>query len=233
MKNRSLFDSFNNALFGVIRALKTEKNLRIDFIAATVVLASALFFNFSQNELLILIFTISLVISLELINTAIESVVDLVCGKTRHALARKAKDTAAAAVFVASLSAVLVGYVLFYTRIAGKNINIYSKIKEMPEYITLIAMLLVFVFTISIKALTGYRRFLRGGMPSGHSSVSFALATAICFMNDSILVMSLAYMLAFLVAQSRVEGKIHSLLQVVAGSILGILVTVLIFQVFR
>ncbi|HAN10149.1 MAG TPA: diacylglycerol kinase [Clostridiales bacterium] len=234
MKNKSLFDSFNNALLGVVRAIRTERNLRIHLISSLIVLVLALFFNFSTTELLILIFTLALVICMELVNTSIECVVDLVCGKSRHALAKKAKDVAAGAVFVATLCAVLVGYVLFYTKIAKHSINLFQKISQMNYYITLIAILIVLVLTVGIKAFTGYTRFLRGGMPSGHSSISFAIATAICFVDKgkSVLVISLAYFLAFLVAQSRVEGKIHSILQVIAGAALGTLVTVLIFQVF-
>ncbi|HBY20464.1 MAG: diacylglycerol kinase [Clostridiales bacterium GWE2_32_10] len=232
MKNKSFFDSFNNALYGVVRSIRTERNLRVHLIVSIIVLVFALFFNFSTLELLILIFTLTLVICMELINTAIETVVDLVCGKNRHALAKKAKDVSAGAVFVASLCAVLVAYVLFYTKIAKHSINLFEKIRHMPYYVTLIAILIVLVLTVGIKAVTGYTRFLRGGMPSGHSSISFAIATAICFMNKSILVMSLSYLLAFLVAQSRVEGKIHSILQVIAGAVLGILVTMMIFQIF-
>lgn len=232
MKNKSLFDSFNNAIYGIVRAIKTEKNLKIHFTLAILALVIALFFDLNTVELLLLIFCIVLVIVAELFNTAIEAVVDLASSKKLHALAKRAKDIAAGAVFVTATNAVVVSYVLFYTKIPKDSWNVFEKIKHMPYYITLISITVVVGLTLALKALTGYKKLLRGGMPSGHSSISFAVATVIAFLSGNVLITSLSYFLAFLVAQSRVEGKIHSLIQAIAGALLGTLITVFIFQLF-
>ncbi len=232
MKNRSLLDSFNNALQGVIHALRTERNVKIHFLAAFAVLILALFYRFTPIELLILIATSTLVIVTELFNTAVEAIVDLVCGEKKHPLAKVAKDVSAGAVFITSMNALIVAYVLFYTKIERQGLIILHRIQQLPIYITLISILLVILSTIVLKTLTGHTKPFQGGMPSGHSSLAFACATCIAFLTDHILAISLAYFLALLVAQSRVEGKIHTLLQTMAGALLGTLITILIFQLF-
>ena len=70
-------------------------------------------------------------------------------------------------------------------------------------------------------------------MPSGHAAVAFALATAIIMISKDGLVASLALFLGFMVVQSRVEGGIHNVAEVIIGSFLGVLVTVLIFQLYQ
>ena len=67
---------------------------------------------------------------------------------------------------------------------------------------------------------------------SGHAAVSFLLATIVSFNSDSLLVISLAYILAILVAESRVEGKIHKPMDVFYGGILGIIIGIIIFRLF-
>ncbi len=69
-------------------------------------------------------------------------------------------------------------------------------------------------------------------MPSGHTALAFATATAITmFMRKSPVVSALAYIMAVLVAQSRIEGNIHTFWETVAGGLLGTLITILVFQI--
>lgn len=112
MKSRSLIESFNYAVSGIIYTLKTEKNMRIHFIIATIVIILSLFFDFTRLELLILFFSIALVLIAEMINTAIERTVDLIT-EDYHPLARLAKDIAAGGVLIAALNSLIVGYLLF------------------------------------------------------------------------------------------------------------------------
>ena len=81
-----------------------------------------------------------------------------------------------------------------------------------------------------LKTLTQKGTPLKGGMPSGHSALAFSIATIITFVTKGLLVSCLSYLLALLIAQSRVEGKIHTFLETLAGAVLGILVTILVFQ---
>lgn len=103
---------FGHAFSGLISAIRTERNLKIHFMAAVVVIVLAFVFHLSYMEKLILLVVIGVVISLELVNTAIEHVVDLVTDE-KHPLAKLAKDVAAAAVLFFSIISVIIAIAIF------------------------------------------------------------------------------------------------------------------------
>lgn len=106
-------DSFRFAIEGIKRAIKTERNLRIHLALAIIVIAVALTIGVPTSDLAILLLVISVVISAELMNTAIEAVIDLVSPEW-HQLAKVAKDTAAGAVLVTAVFAVAIGLIILY-----------------------------------------------------------------------------------------------------------------------
>ena len=230
-KSKNLIESFNHAVNGIISALKSERNLKIHFTAAILVMIISLFFDFSRIELLLLSFTITFVLMAELFNTAIEKIVDLVV-KDYHPLAKLSKDIAAGAVLVSAVNAIIVGYLLFDRLMPFTNLVLY-KLRNSPIYLTFIAIALVILLTIVLKAkfYRGKGTPFQGGTVSGHSALSFLIATIVAFISNNLLVNTLSFILAFLVAESRVEGKIHSLLEVITGALLGIFIGVLIFQI--
>jgi len=116
MRVRKLLDSFHYAIDGIIYTLKTQRNMKVHFLAAIAVLFLSLFLKVSKLEVLILFFTISLVIIAEMINTSIEAAIDLITDKY-HELAKIAKNVAAGAVLIASLNAIIVGYMIFFDRL--------------------------------------------------------------------------------------------------------------------
>ncbi|HAW60154.1 MAG TPA: diacylglycerol kinase [Actinobacteria bacterium] len=227
--NRSLISSFNHAIEGIIYVLRTQRNMKIHFFIAAAVLIASLFFRISRLEFMVLLFAIVLVMITELINTAIEFSIDVVT-TTFDPLAKVAKDIAAAAVLLASLNAVILGYFIFFNRFNPYALTILQKIRNAPVHVTCIAILLVVLLVIAVKALFGERNFLRGGLPSGHSALAGALFCAIAFISGNALVASLGLLLALLVFHSRAQARIHSYLEIVIGAILGILITILIFQ---
>ncbi|WP_026485611.1 diacylglycerol kinase [Caldanaerobius polysaccharolyticus] len=232
MKSRNIADSFNNAINGVIYAFKSQRNMKVHFAIAVIVLLLSLFFDLNKWEFLILLFSIALVFVTELLNTAIEAVVDLITEK-HHRCAAIAKDVAAGAVLVSALNAIAVGYILFIYRANGIIRNVFYRVKHSPPYLTFVVLILIMMLTIVLKAYFKEGIPLRGGMPSGHSALAFGIATSISFLTENVLVAILAFLLAFLVAQSRVEGRIHDLYQVIAGAALGMAVSVLIFQLLE
>lgn len=104
---------FGFALSGLIQAIKTEKNLKIHLAAAVAVIIFMLVFHLSYIEDLILIVVIGIVISLELVNTAIEHTVNLIT-EEYHPLAKLAKDTAAGAVLFFSVISVVIALIIFF-----------------------------------------------------------------------------------------------------------------------
>lgn len=110
---RTWRDAFRNAWDGVLASLKTERNLRFHTAAAIVVILAALYFHLPARDMAVLLLVIALVITAEMINTAIEAAVDLAAPEW-HRLAKLAKDAAAGAVLVAAAFAVFIGILLFY-----------------------------------------------------------------------------------------------------------------------
>ncbi len=229
MEVRKLIDSFNYAISGLIYVLRTQRNMRIHFGLALVALVFSILFNVSKVELLILFFTISLVIITEMINTAVEAVVDMYT-RRYHPLAKIAKNVAAGAVLFAAINSIIVGYLIFIDDLTPVTLELVNRIRQSPTHLTFVSLVIIIFIVIIGKSWSGKGTPLRGGMPSGHSAIAFSLATAIALMSENALVASLVLMMAILVAQSRVESGIHTILEVISGGLVGLLITALIFQ---
>lgn len=234
-RTTSLFDSFNYAVEGIVHVLRTQRNMRIHFLAAIAVLVLALVADVSRLELIALLLAIAFVLIAEMVNTAIEAAVD-VASTSFDPMAKLAKDIGAGAVLIAAVNAVAVGYLVFSGTVAEKSSNLLDRLSQAPSELTVVALALTVALVIALKALSGRGTPLRGGWPSGHSAVAFAGWMAVTLvLEDSkhqFLVSSLALVMALLVAQTRVEAGVHSTLEAVAGALLGSLVTLGIFQVF-
>lgn len=226
---QGIIKAFNAAIEGIIYTFKFERNMKIHYFVAVLVFIASLFFDLTRVEMLILIFSISLVVIAEMFNTAIEKTIDMIT-EEYNVLAKIAKDVAAGGVLIAALNSVVVGYLLFYDRITDISVRLMYTIRESEPHITLICIVLVLIAVVVVKAMTSTGTPLKGGMPSGHAALAFAMATGITFMTERVVASTLAYLMATLVAQSRIEGKIHSFWETVAGAILGTLIGILIFQ---
>lgn len=108
--------SFRFAFSGIKEALKSEPNLKIHFLLAFLAFVLAYILKFSSVEWAILVITIGLVWILELINTSLEAIVDLVSPEVKEK-AKNAKDVAASAVLISALTSLLVGAFLFLPKI--------------------------------------------------------------------------------------------------------------------
>jgi diacylglycerol kinase (ATP) len=229
----SLLESFNYAFEGIIHVLRTQRNMRIHFAAAAVVLVAALATGVSKLELIALLLSIAFVMIAEMINTAIEGAVD-VSTTSFDPNAKLAKDIAAGAVLIATVNAVAVGYLVFSGQIADRSSRLLDRLVNAPAELTLIALVLTTIVVIATKAFTGRGTPLRGGLPSGHAAIAFAgwMAVTLILDDQRFLVSSVVFILALLVAQTRVESGIHSTLEVFYGSLLGALTTLVLFQAF-
>lgn len=122
-KNKTLKDSFLHAYEGIVYAMMKERNMHIHITMALLVIVFGIILELSYVEWLISLILIALVISLELINTSIEAVVDLVTTND-SALAKIAKDSAAGAVLFTSIIAAFIGLVIFLPKVINFIINI-------------------------------------------------------------------------------------------------------------
>ncbi len=232
MERRKLSESFNSAIEGFIFVLKSQRNMRLHFIIAGLVLLAGIYLNLEKVELLLLTTAISFVLITEMFNTAMELVIDLITD-TFHPLARIIKDITAGCVLIAAINSVVIGYLVFakFFFTPGPSANLI-RLKQTPWHITFLALLLVLFLVILTKVFFGKGKPLRGGMPSGHSAIAFSVWTIVALSTTNKLLITLVFFLAFLVAQSRIRVKIHTVWEVILGAILGISVTVLLFQIF-
>jgi diacylglycerol kinase (ATP) len=226
-----VFQSFNYAIEGVIHALRTQRNMRIHFAIAFGVLVVALIYDVTRLELIALLIAIAFVLIAEMVNTAVEATIDL-STPSFDPLAKIAKDLAAGAVLIASVNAVAVGYLVLADRLASPTARLVKRIGDAPINVTLIALVLTLLVVIAVKAATGRGTPLRGGLPSGHAALAFGGWTAITFITTEhrVAVSFVAFIMALLVSQTRVESGVHTTLEVALGAVIGTLVTLIIFQ---
>lgn len=232
MKVKKLIDSFNYAIEGIIYSVRTQRNMKIHMVIAILALLACFFCNVSRMELLVVILTIAMVIAAEMINTAVESAVDATTNYY-HPLVKIAKNVAAGAVLVTAINAVIVGYIIFYDKLMGISLKLLFMFKSTSPHKIFFIMIIMCIVTVIVKAVYGEGTPLRGGMPSGHSVLSFSLATIITLIADRPVIMVLSYGIAFMVAQSRVDAEVHSVWEVFIGAAMGILLTMLLYSIMR
>ena len=231
MRSRSLIWSFNYAIEGVVYALRTQRNMRIHVASAILALIAALVLNVGRLQLIAIIFAISLVFVTELINTAIESVVDLAI-QTYDPIAKVAKDVSAGAVLIAATNAIVIAFLVLFDPLRVVLDRGLSWTEVAPPGLTAVALGLVLLGVIVLKAGSREGTFLHGGWPRGHTALAFGAATALGFVTSSAGALLLALFIAALVAQSRIETEVHTIAQTALGALLGVLIVTATFQVF-
>ncbi len=112
MKKDPIIKSFGYAFEGIINTIKSERNMKIHFGFVLAVVVCGFIFRITYTEWLVCLTLFALVTSLELVNTAVESVVNLVT-EEKKPLAKKAKDAAAGAVLIAAILAAIIGLIIF------------------------------------------------------------------------------------------------------------------------
>lgn len=125
-KSNSFSQSLRNALRGFSSAVRSEKNLRIHLIIAAVVVLMGFVLKINHYDWMALSLIIPLILIFELFNTAIEFTVDLVLPEA-DPRARRIKDIAAAAVLVASISAVILGILIFGPKLIERYLEISTR----------------------------------------------------------------------------------------------------------
>jgi diacylglycerol kinase (ATP) len=233
-KAPTIIDSFNFAFEGIIHVLRTQRNLRIHFAVAFVVLVVALVVDVTKLELIALLISIAFVLVAEMINTAVEGAIDI-STTSFDPMAKLAKDIAAGAVLIASVNAIAVGYLVFAGKVADRSSRVLDRLREAPAELTLVALVLTVIAVIATKAYTGRGTPLRGGVPSGHAALAFAGWIAATYATGSshrFLISSITLIMALLVAQTRVESGVHTALEVTYGALLGAFASLILFQLF-
>jgi diacylglycerol kinase (ATP) len=223
------FESANYAVEGVIAAVRSERHLRIHLLIGVAVIIASLYLQVTLQDFLILAIAMMLVLFAELMNTALEVVVDLVTLE-RDPLAKMAKDISAGAVLVTASLAVIMGYITFAPYLRNCFEMTIAKIQVADEHLSIAALLLTIVAVIFWKVKSGRGRPLRGGLPSGHTAVATCIWAAVTLMTASPLLSMLVASLAVMVGLSRVTLGVHTRVEVLLGAAVGGVVTLILFQ---
>ncbi|MFC4076730.1 diacylglycerol kinase [Salinithrix halophila] len=222
-----LLASFRFALEGLKYTLVSQRNMRIHFLAALAVLLLSLYLPLTKAEVLILFVTILLVIVAELINTAVEAVIDMVTEEF-HPLAKVAKDVAAGAVLLCSGMAVVVGVSVFYPYLDLLSFHTFEGAPYPPNIG--LAALIAFNFFLTLLMKSLFHRIGRYDWePSMTTSLASCIAASLVIMVGNLLVTLLVILLTALLLGTRLRIKTRKN-PVILGAILGVLVAVIGFQ---
>ncbi|MCL2187902.1 MAG: diacylglycerol kinase family protein [Defluviitaleaceae bacterium] len=118
-KNANFFKAFNHAFTGIRRTATRERNFRIQIIIAIFAVAFCIVLQVDSWHFLAVVLSIFFVLAMELVNTAVEAIIDLVCKNQPHPLAKIAKDAAAGAVLMAAFQAVIVAGLVVLSVVRG------------------------------------------------------------------------------------------------------------------
>ncbi|MDF1553436.1 MAG: diacylglycerol kinase [Deferrisomatales bacterium] len=228
MKPDTWLETLNCAVEGIIHAVRTQRHMRWHSLACLALVLVTPALGVSAMEFALLCLAAAAVLVAELVNTAVESAVDLACPH-RDPRAGAAKDVAAGAVLVAAFAAAAVGWLVLFPRLRPGLEGALGETARTGTVGLVAVVLAVLVSTVVLKGRVGHGRPLHGGWPSGHAAVAFALATWLALYSRDALVLLLGGVLAAMVSHSRLLQRIHSPLEVVAGVLLGVGVALLSF----
>ncbi|MBI3946521.1 MAG: diacylglycerol kinase [Armatimonadetes bacterium] len=221
MKSSSLIDSFRHAIDGVVHVFRTQRHMRFHFLMVVLVLTLAKVYQLNRTELLVLFFSVCFVLMTEMFNTAVEAVIDMVT-QNYHPLAKHAKDVAAGAVLIASVNAVVVGFLLFLDSDRIRTVVARGYAAPMPAgRVAVIEIIVLLVILLALKAFGSDSDGQRTPI-SGYSAVGFSLATlAVWLVHQEVLAGILVLLLALVLAQACVARGLQSFRAVFNGALLG------------
>ena len=235
LKNDNFIEAWYNAINGIVYTATPQRNFRIQLVLAVIVLALSLFYGLGTTEFLCLVFALFFVIFAEMVNTAIETVVDLFVD-VYHPKAKIAKDVAAGAVVLSACNALIVGYFIFFNAENMKAISdsIFNNMVKSPQHLAFVAIILVVIAVIAIKASCSKKKergqlIKEGFVPSGQSAVAFAALTAIWINSKDVVTFTLALVLSLLVVGNRVYNNARTKAEVVFGACMGVLIVMLVY----
>lgn len=233
LKNSGFIEAWKNATNGIIYATTTQGNIKKQLIIAIIVVIASLFFNLNKAEFLCFMFTIVLIIFAEMVNTAIETVVDLYVD-VYHPKAKIAKDVAAGGVVITAINAVIVAYFLFFDKITDIGLNFIENVAATPSHLAFSVMVIVIIAALALIAYakTNKHKGLNSKfIPSGHATIAFAANTIIWILADNAVILILSLVMAILVSESRIAAKEHKLSEIIFSGCLGTLLVLIAYGI--
>ncbi|MEE8574004.1 MAG: diacylglycerol kinase [Thermodesulfobacteriota bacterium] len=230
-KPKNSLQSLNCAIEGILYAFKMEKHIKYHYLIAVAALVISLILGLPPLEFALLAVSVVVLLFAEMVNTAVEEVVNLLEDK-HNIIAGNAKDLIAGAAVVASAAVVIVTFMIFTKYVYSPAAASLFHVQEKTAHMAFISLVLVLISVIVIKALVTRTRPLHKGPPSGHAAIAFSLWVSVSFISQNFLIILLAFIMAALVSQSRMLKGIHSWTDVISGVVVGAGITFIVFYVF-
>jgi diacylglycerol kinase (ATP) len=205
--------------------------MRYHFYAAILILIVSFTIGISWSEVVILITLSIIVLSVEMLNSALETITDILF-KEYDEKAKMIKDMAAGAVLITAIGAAVIGFVILFEPVKNFFYNGLNIAKHAKSDVAVVSLIVVLIMVVLTKSFFGKGQPLRGGMPSGHAAISFSMWVAVTMISESFIPSLLVFFMAIIIAQSRVSTGAHKPLEVVVGALLGITVTFMLFKIF-
>lgn len=226
LKNKNIFEALKNAFKGLEYSIRTEKNIKWEIVLTIFALLLGIVFKLTRTEIIILVFTIVFVIFAEMINTAIENVVDLFVD-VYHPKAKIAKDVAAGAVIVSTFNAAIVSYFIFFEKLAVYGGKFLRKITTRRDLAFILLAFLFCILLIIIKMITKANKKMR---ISATSMVGFAIFTAIWITTTSKEILFLSLISAIMLASSQIISRRKNIFEVLFGGVIGVILTIMLMS---
>ena len=225
------FAAANNATEGILQAAKTQRHIKFHLLAAFSVLLCCFIIGLDKVEFAIIALISIVVIVAEMFNSALEAAVDLATQEFKT-LARTAKDIAAGAVLISAIGALVIAYVILGPHLVRIWRGFYRVPRHTAGNIAMLAIMMIMLVVILIKAYSGASHPLRGGFPSGHSASAFSLWISLVHVTANPWLIGLGLLGAISIAVSRLRFKIHTWRDISYGALLGSAITLILFAAF-
>ncbi len=231
-KNKKFTDAFKHATSGFLFATQSERNIRVQFALIIIALILGILFKLTKTEIVLAVLAMFFVVFAEMVNTAIEAVVDLHTDKY-HPKAKIAKDVAAGAVILSVLNAVVIGYFVFFEKIAnfGLKYLVGWSTANPAIYFTILVLatlMFILIFKVFSKKLTS-NKFI----PSGQAMIATSIFMAIWSQTKNTIVIASALIFVMLVSINRIGTDRRTVWEVVTGATLGIIIATVVYTIIK
>ncbi|HDL10091.1 MAG TPA: phosphatase PAP2 family protein [Candidatus Omnitrophica bacterium] len=230
-RKRNFLDRLNDAIDGMVSVFKEQRNMKLHLLMAIIIFGLGVFVGMKKMELIGVIFALGMIIFAEMINSCLEMILDFIHPKYNPDISKIKKALAGSVLFI-GLGGFLILYLLFTSYIPYSIENGFRKLRGASWHLSFFSLLLIIVVVILTKAFFKRGKPLRGGLPSGHSALAFSIWMSVSMITSNLLVSILVLFLAIMISASRLRGGIHNLWEVILGAVVGITITLTIFQIF-
>jgi len=228
MKATPLLNAIRHGYNGLARAVREHRNLRYFLWLSLGVMGLAAALRASLLELALIVFAIGFVVAAEVLNSAIETTVNLAANRY-DPQARRAKDTAAGGVMAALVTALtVILFVLVQHNLVGDWLTADTPIEPHTIRLGLLGLIAALLVVVLIKAVVNRGTLLMGGIISGHATLAFLAFFGVVFVSRNWVVSGMALLLALLVAQSRIQTGVHRFWEVAGGALLAAVIAFLL-----